>query len=239
LLIAVRGRRLEPLRAFAIASVGALLLILWIEHRPRAGESPYPLLPMMAVAAAVLLGSLARHRPSVARWTSVGLAGLVVVTLATSWVAPAARAWTGWPAYDRLLGWEGGRFEGLYDERVWAEVASSVQARAAPGEGIFVALTNNSSRHHANAPIFYWYTDRPPASRFIEFNPCLTDTDPVQREIVADLADVDVVVATTFFPDTRTRGSTVLDAYLRANFQPVYRGELPKEQAVVVLERTS
>jgi hypothetical protein len=81
--------------------------------------------------------------------------------------------------------------------------------------------------------------DRPPASRFIEFDPCLTDTVEVQREIVRDLAGVRLVVATTFFPDTRSTGRpkpTLLNAFL-SRFQPVYRGELPGEQTVLILER--
>jgi hypothetical protein len=122
---------------------------------------------------------------------------------------------------------------------VWTEVASAVQSRTDPGEEIFVALTDNSSRHHANAPIFYWYTDRPPASRFIEFDPCLTDTAPVQLEMVRDIGAADVVVATTFFPDPTRTGTTVLDDYLGSRFEEVYRGELPQEQAVVVLERVT
>ena len=237
LVIGWRGRRSEPLRAFAIAALGFLLLTLWIEHRPRASESPYPLLPVMAVGAAVLLGALAARRPRAARWSSAGIAAVIALTLVTSWIAPATRAWTAWPPYDPLLGWEGGRVEGLYDERVWADVASVVQGRVPRGEEIFVALTDNRARTHANAPIFYWFTDRPPASRFIEFNPCLTDTAPVQREIVEDLAGVDVVILTTFFPDPIREGPAILNDHLATEFEPVYQGELPQDQGVVVLER--
>jgi hypothetical protein len=231
-----RRRATEPLRAFVVAAIGSLLLFLWLEHRPRASESPYPLLPFMAVSGAVLLGALAARRRTAARATSIAIAAVIAVTLASTWMGPALRAWTDWPEYDSLLGWEGGRFEGLYDERVWGEVATEVQSRTEPGEEIFIAVTDNRG-HHANAPIYYWFADRPPASRFIEFNPCLTDTAPVQEEIVADLAAVDVVVTTTFFPNPRPGGPTILDRELASGFQEVYRGDLPQGQAVFVLER--
>lgn len=239
LIHAHRRRRADPLVGFAAGAIGALTIVLWLEHRPRAGLSPGALIPLMVVAAAVLLGALAARRPGAARWSSVAVSVVIGLTLASANIPFSARAWTDWPAYHPMLGWADGNLEGLYDERVYARVVAEVRGRTAQGEEIFVALTDNSTRHHANAPIFYWFTDRPPASRFIEFDPCLTDTDPVQREIVSDLAPVDVVVATTFFPDTRVAGSSILDGYLGANFTEVYRGELPQDQAVLVLERTA
>jgi hypothetical protein len=240
LVVLVRGRReLDRLRGFAIAAAGALVLILWLEHRPRASLSPNPVIPLMVVAAAVLLGALAARRPRAGRWTGGAVAFVILLTVVTSTLPAAGRVWTDWPPYDRLLGWEGGRVEGLYDERVWSEVVSTVRSRTEPGEEIFVALTDNRFRTYANAPIFYWFADRPPASRFIEFDPCLTDTASVQREIVGDLAAVDVVIVTTFFPDPIREGPAILDGYLSAEFAPVYSGELPGDQAVTVLERRS
>ena len=240
-LVAWFRRGGDRLQTFAIAAIGGLTLFLWLEHRPRASSSPDPLIPLMAVSGAILLGALARRRPIAARVASIVAAAVIVVTVAISTIPTSAWAWRDWPPYDPMIGWEGGQAEGLYDERVWSEVVSEVTARTDPGEEIFVALTDNRT-HFANAPIFYWLTDRPPASRFIEFDPCLTDTAPIQREIVADLAGVDVVVATTFFPDLRrdpATGPTILDDELASEFEPVYEGSLPQDQAVVVLERRS
>jgi hypothetical protein len=234
---AKRWKADHPLRAFAVAAAGGLVLILWLEHRPRASLSPNPIVPLMAIAAALLLGALVTRRPKAGRWTAAAVTAVTALVVVASIIPAAPRVWTGWPAYDPRLGWEGGRVEGLYDAAVWADVRQAVQARTAPEEEIFVALTDNSSRHHANAPIFYWVADRPPATRFIEFDPCLTDTEPVQREIVRDLASVDVVVATTFFPDTSRGGSSVMDDYLDARFEAVYEGDLPGDQRVLVLER--
>ena len=240
MVVAWHRRRLLPLQAFVSVATGVLLLILWTEHRPRYSGSPVSLLPLLAVSGAILLGSVAKRWPILVRFTSIVLAGTIVVTLSTSWVQPAVRAWSDWPAYDPLLGWNDGGFQGLYDKEVWSEVAREVQERTAPGEEIFVALMDNRL-HWANAPIFYWLADRPPATRFFDFNPCLTDTPEVQREIVGDLAAVDVVVETSFFPDERVRrrgpGSRILDVYLSSRFAPVYRGALPLEQEVIVLER--
>lgn len=241
LVVAAMRRRAAALPAFAIAAVGAITLLLWVEHRPRASASPYAVIPLVMVSAAILLGVLRSARPRAGFVASIVATFAVALTLVTSWVPDALPAWRDWPPYDDAIGWEGGRFEGLYDETVWSEVASEVQQRTEPGEEIFVALTDNRT-HFANAPIFYWVVDRPPASRFIEFNPCLTDTAQVQREIVADLARVDVIVATTFFPDLRrdpTTGPTILDDELTFRFEPVYEGTLPGDQAVFVLERRS
>ena len=221
----------------AVGAVGAITLIVWLEHRPRASATPNPLMPLVVVAACMVIGALASRRARAALVASVLSTAVIVVALLVGTVPHYLPAWTGWPDHHPMLGWEGGRFEGLYDEGVWSEVRREVRSRAGPGEEIFVALSDNSTRHHANAPVFYWYTDRPPASRFIEFDPCLTDTEPVQREIVRDIAGVDVVVATTFFPDPGVPGSGTLDGYLSANYEPVYRGDLPRGQAVEVLER--
>jgi hypothetical protein len=239
LAAAAGDRRARSLRMYAAGAVGAISILLWLEHRPRASASPDALVPLIALSAAVALGALARRNRIAARWASAATVSVVALTLVTSSVPASVRAWTDWPSYHPKLAWEGQRVEGLYDEEVWSRVASVVRARTQPEEEIFVALTDNR-RHHANAPIFYWFADRPPASRFVEFNPCLTDTAEVQRAIVADLAGVDMVIATTFFVDTRPSsgtGPSVLDEYLRSRFQPVYRGELPQDQAVIVLER--
>lgn len=229
-------RRAQPLARFVTGAIGVVSLVIWLEHRTRSSENPQAVIPLLVLSAAVVLGRRwTRGKGATAGWAAVAV--VIALVLATSWVPPALRRWSGWPPYDARLGWEGGRMQGFYDPVVWSEIASMVRSRTAEDEEIFVALTDNSSRHHANAPIFYWWTDRPPASRFIEFDPCLTDTDPVQREIVRDIAQVDLVVGTTFFPDTRTPGSTILEGYLRSHFEQVYRGELPQGEAVVVLER--
>jgi hypothetical protein len=111
-------------------------------------------------------------------------------------------------------------------------------------EPIFVTLHSNGG-HFANAPIYYWVVDRPPVSRFFEFDPCLTDTEPIQREIVRDLAKTNVVITTTHFPQypplLGTAGRT-LDSTLARDFEqrlvlplPVTSGDF--QQLVSVLVR--
>jgi hypothetical protein len=142
--------------------------------------------------------------------------------------------------YHSLHGFARGEQNGHYEEKIRREVTEVVHRYTAPGEEIFVALRNNES-HFANAPHFYRVVDRPPASRFIELNPCLTDTGAVQRDIVEDLADTNVIITTTFFPRPRPPvlgpAPTILDEYLRRSFSPIYEGALGVNASVFVLAR--
>ncbi|MEO7818548.1 MAG: hypothetical protein ABIS18_05315, partial [Actinomycetota bacterium] len=121
-------------------------------------------------------------------------------------------------------------------------LTKEVQSITAPGEPIFVALNNNSG-HYANAPTLYWLLDRPPASRYFEFNPCLTDRNDIQAVIVKDLRDTDVVVTTSFYPARPPFGvpGTVLDDYLSRHFHmkaefpfPVKPGEFQHAYRLLV-----
>ena len=238
-VVAIRRRRSGAALDVAIPLVGILTLWLWIEHRPRAATFPAPLWPVIVVGIAMLRAETRGKARVAANGATYLLVLLILVAGVVRWVPAHLSAWGDWPDGHPRYGFARGEVSGLFQADVWAEVREVVQSRSDPGEEIFVALTDNRA-HFANAPIFYWVVDRPPASRFIEFNPCLTDTIEVQREMVRDLATVRIVIATSFFPATGVSDRpqpTTLDSYLRSRFQPVYRGELPGEQTVLVLER--
>ena len=227
-----RRRRVPTPEICTIMLVGALTWLIWIEMRPRAGSSPEPTWPMMLTGSAILLSRLRTNRPNWARGFSVVFASIIIVTLLAAWVPGKLLAWKHWPPYHPLFAFANLDAEGLYNERIWEEVTRTVHQYAGPHERIFVALSDNRG-HIANAPIFYWYVGRGPASRFIEFDPCLTDTEPVQREIVRDLETTHVVVTTTFFPQAPPPfgpPSSVLDDYLRANFHTVFEERLPAHE---------
>jgi len=242
-LVAVSGARGWTERSFerfGHIAIGFSTLFIWLEHRPRASPEPHPNLPMIFICLSILAFLVGRTRPRVATGVCAGASSLVVLTILTSWLPPSIRSWGDWPPYHPLYGFARGEDNGLYNERVWSEVTQVVQRHAAPEEEIFVGLTNNAS-HFANAPLFYWLVDRPPASRFIEFDPCLTDTAPVQRDIVEDLADTDVIITTTFFPRPRPPilgpPPTILDQYLSRSFLQIYEGALGPDLSIFVLAR--
>jgi hypothetical protein len=169
----------------------------------------------------------------------------MVLVLTTSWLPQKLRAWAEWPAYDRVTGFAAHSRGSLNDRRAWDAVADAVHDYAAPGEEILVALHENRG-HFANAPIFYWYVDRPPGTRFIEFDPCLTDTQRVQRLIVEDISNTNVVITTTFFPQGPPplgRPPTALDDYLNTNFGVLRLVRFPQplpvgfQQTITVLVR--
>lgn len=238
-----RGARRDTQTALLLIC-GALGLVTWLEMRPRAGGEPHPTWVFTLVCIGFLLARSQRRSIQASACAGV-IVVVTVLVLTTSWLPQKAPAWTRWPVYDRVTGFAEHPPGSLNDRRTWDLVARAVHEYAAPGEEIFVALNDNRG-HFANAPIFYWYVDRPPASRFIEFDPCLTDTERVQRLIVQDINETNVVVATTFFPQDPPplgRPATALDSFLQENFS-VYR-EVPFppprppafQQRVIVLVR--
>lgn len=213
----------------AVMLVGVLTWLIWIEMRPRSGPMPEPTWPFMLVGSAMLLSRLHTTRPNWTRALSLISAFVIIVTLVPAWTPGKVSAWKQWPPYHPLFAFANLQAEGLYDERIWEGIAGTVHRYAGPRDPVLVALSDNRG-HTANAPIFYWYLDRVPASRFIEFDPCLTDTEKVQREIVRDLEITTVIVTTTFFPQAPPPlgpPSLILDDYLRANFTSVFLESLP------------
>lgn len=223
-------------------AVGALTLFLWVSMRPRSGTSPQPVWPMLLVSVAVVLEATWRRFPQLARGVSGLVVAILAVTVFTSWVPGIRASLEDWPASDPRFGFARPP-AGLYDEEVWVEVERTVHRYAEEDAPIFVATTQHTGTF-ANAPMFYWYVDRVPVSRFIEYSPCLTDTERVQAEIARDLAGTNVVIATTFFgwyPPPFAAESTLLDEYLAAHFRQVLDRGLPadpQEYRIEVLVRS-
>jgi hypothetical protein len=240
-LVGVRHKGGRPALRYTLVAVGLISLVIWLEHRPRASGQPYPVWGLMLVCLSGLLAVLARRRLHAARAILIGSSVVFLTTAAGSWLPAQLPAWADWPAYHSRYGFARGETSNLYDDEVWSEVVTTVQRHVPPADEVFVALLDNRFQF-ANAPLFYWLVDRPPASRFIEFSPCLTDTARVQGAIVRDLETTEVVITTSFFtaPPPAPLGppASVLDDYLQSHFRPVYRGALPGRNAVVVSVRT-
>jgi hypothetical protein len=142
-----------------------------------------------------------------------------------------------------MYGFADTRVGGQFDPGLAARATAEVHRYAKAQEPIFVALHSNSG-HFANAPIWYWVVDRHPVSRFFEFDPCLTDTERVQRDIVRDLVRTNVVITTTHYPQHPPLvGSPgqALDSALTREFEkklvltlPGTPGDFPQQVTVLI-----
>lgn len=199
LMTGARGLRARSTQAFVAIALAVVAAFVWLEMRPRTGGVPFPTWPPMLLAIAVWLGPLRGvNRKMHGLVSGIVLVPIVLVIL-VSWLPGRLEPWSTWPAHDSKYGFADTRVGGQFDPDVAARVAAEVHRYVAPGEPIFVALHSNSG-HFANAPIWYWVVDRPPVSRFLEFDPCLTDTEQIQQIIVRDLVRTNVVITTTHYP---------------------------------------
>ena len=194
-----RHLRARSNEAFVAAALGMIAAFVWLEMRPRAGGVPSPTWPLMLLALAAWLARLRRVSRKGHVLISGGVLIPVVLVVLISWLPGRLGPWSAWPTYDSTYGFTDSRVGGQFDPDIAARITAEVHRYAAPGDPIFVTLHNNAG-HFANAPIWYWVVDRPPVSRFFEFDPCLTDTELIQREIVRDLVRTNVVITTTHYP---------------------------------------
>ncbi len=100
----------------------------------------------------------------------------------------------------------------------------AVRARAGPGDTLYVGLASHASRTISGPTFLYWWIGLPPATRYLEFAPGLTDRASVQRAIVRDLQHCRLVVLWTapqpVEPNaSRLAGSTLLDDYLTTHYR--------------------
>jgi|GEM_PF-4599753 len=238
-VVLVSWRHRKP-RNCIFLFIGLLDLTLFFEMRPRSGGSPAPAVPFTLVSVLILTHLAGRRQLRPARWAAVAFALALAAPIVTS-TKSSLRFWTDWPAYDRVLGFTSGTPEyNFYAPSVLDPIRATVNRYTRPHDPIFVALRQNRG-HFANAAALYWVLDRPPVSRFIEFDPCLTDRNDVQRRIIADLWRTDVVVESSFFPHAPfSSEASVLDDYLSREFALVKESLLPSgfDEYFVLVRRT-
>ena len=231
----LRRWRDRDARGLAMTLIGCCVGFIWLELRARAGAEPEPVWAPMMVAIAMLAP---RHRR--ARGLAlVLLSALIAFTVVTSWLPAHLPAWTSWPPYDPRYGYADLDETFMFDRRKWEGLARVVHQHAPPDARVFISLKENTG-HFANMAVLYWVVDRPPGSRYIGLAPCLTDRTPVQREIVHELMDTDVVIQTAYFgqePPPFAPPPTILDDYLREHFEVVYRDSVLYQDDVLVLLR--
>ena len=106
----------------------------------------------------------------------------------------------------------------------YANLVRHVRATTADGESIFSGVSD-TSRLFVNDAMLYFLTDRPPATRWIEMEPGLTNTEKGQLEMVEALTRqrVNTVVLWNKVSDepnatSRSNGVHILDDFVRANY---------------------
>ena len=111
----------------------------------------------------------------------------------------------------------------------YAALVAHVRATTSPTEPIFSGVTD-TSRLFINDALLYFLAARRPATRFMEMEPGLTNTERGQREIVADLERQQVrsVVLWHITSDEPNRtsssnGVTLLDDHIRSHFTQTHR----------------
>ena len=112
-------------------------------------------------------------------------------------------------------------------KKTWNEYADLVQhvrATTRQGEPILSAVAD-TSRLFINDAMLYFLVDRPAATRWVEMEPGLTNTEQGQRELIAALEDrsVRTIVLLTWTSNepnatSRSNGIHLFDEYIRRTF---------------------
>jgi hypothetical protein len=228
-LLMSRGRGLKhrSVADLVIVGVGFFAIAVWVEMRSNYayGSYPAPAVPLGLVAIFMLFPLVSRRKRQIkaGRWI---FASILVLGTLIGWLH-SLDSYRKWPSYRPLYGFT--ERSGFYASELIDPLTSVVDSLTKPGEPIFVALNNNSG-HYANAPTLYWLLDHPPASRYFEFDPCLTDRNDIQSTIVRDLRNTNVVVTSTFFPAKPPFGvpAVVLDDYLSEHFRVYQELHFPR-----------
>jgi hypothetical protein len=106
------------------------------------------------------------------------------------WLKPALeamlplRVWSDWARLDLPVA--RGVFVSPSEKQRYETVAAFVEANVPPLEPIHAGVARNDAVVVSDAR-FYYLVDRPAATRYHELHPGVTDTERVQREMIADL----------------------------------------------------
>jgi len=186
----------------------------------------------------LLLGTIVWTRaPAWRRYCGLVLAmlvaGMLVKPVQQVWLP--LRVWSGWATLD--LPPTVGVFVSPREAQYYGRIKQFIDDNVPPGEAIHAGVAHNDSIVVNNSR-FYYLMDRPAATRYHELHPGITDREPVQREMIADLErrNVRCIVSWRFgqspaaaaaviarraaeIPDA---GSTLLDEWVAERFEKVF-----------------
>jgi hypothetical protein len=145
--------------------------------------------------------------------------------------------WSGWARLDLPVA--RGVFVSPSEKQRYESVAAFVENNVPPGAPIHAGVVRNDAVVVSDAR-FYYLVDRPAATRYHELHPGVTDTERVQREMIADLEAQDVRCLVLWAFGGRERGdqddriaakrratgiagigSDLLDRYVAERYAPV------------------
>jgi hypothetical protein len=239
--IALRLRRgANTLDRADVLAVATALVALCLLNQMRVRPSMWQAFPAFATSLP-LLGYLLQRRAAGASWVRHGAdvvtltsAVLVLVllplylvkdgvqdALAGRWAQLDLRKAAGAQvphAGQRSLGW------GTYREMI-----DYIRSNTVAEEPIFSGV-QDTSRLRINDALLYFIVDRPSATRWVEMEPGLTNTDAGQREIIAALEHrrVRLLVLWKMLSNepnatAHSNGVDVLDSFVRANYAEARR----------------
>ena len=113
-----------------------------------------------------------------------------------------------------------------------SDLDAYISSRLSPDAPIYVGVNRHDIVIVGDTGLYY-VLDRPSATRYQELHPAITDTAPIQREIMADLENKDVyliilknifgdktldTIKATFLVNLPDIGATLLDDYIVENY---------------------
>ena len=131
--------------------------------------------------------------------------GLLVPPVLEVW--KPLRVWSSWATLD--LPGTRGVFVSPREAEYYSAMRAFVDDNVPPGEAIHAGVARNDSIV-VNNTRFYYLMDRPAATRYQELHPGVTDREPVQREMIADLEQAGVrCIINWRFGQSAARADTV------------------------------
>ena len=107
----------------------------------------------------------------------------------------------------------------------YIDLVKYVQTHTKPDESIYSGVQDHS-RLFINDVMLYFLTNRPPADRYMELEPGISNTAQGQQEIIYSLAQKNTrILVLSEFNSTepnntsQSNGVTILDEYIRANYR--------------------
>ena len=97
-------------------------------------------------------------------------------------------------------------------------------------ESDFISLNKRNDKAYINDVLIYYLTNRIPPTKYYELHPGITTTETFQKRIINDLEEKKVMYVfitdlgnITYEYETEENESTVLDKYIKDNFEIVYK----------------
>jgi hypothetical protein len=111
------------------------------------------------------------------------------------------------------------------ERQPYADLVNYVHSNTHPGEPIYSGVKDHS-RLFINDAMLYFLVDRPPADRFLELEPGISNTRSGQQEIIDALVrkNVRLIVLSDILSNepnltSRSNGVGILDEFIRANYR--------------------